>query len=77
MSSREFSEWIAFDRVSKIGDDRKDAMMAQLIWTVRHLLGDDKTKPGDFMWFSKSPTEKKKPQTAEEMMAIFHGEANG
>lgn len=34
MSSREFSEWIAFDKISPIGRERDDFLFALVAWTI-------------------------------------------
>ena len=53
MSSRELSEWLAFDRISPIGDERDDLRSAIVASTVAncHRSRNEPFTPQDFMPF--------------------------
>lgn len=34
VSSREFAEWMAYDRLDPIGPERQDVMLAQIAWLL-------------------------------------------
>ncbi len=57
MSSRELSEWLAFDRISPIGDERDDLRSAIVASTVAncHRARREPFTPQDFMPFVKKP----------------------
>ena len=58
MSVREFQRWIAFDRISPIGDERIDLLFGILVSTMVNLQPrkDGKTyRPVDFMPYATKP----------------------
>ena len=44
ISSKEFSEWIAYERISPTDPERQDLRFALLCYHMVHLLGDTKGK---------------------------------
>lgn len=57
MSARELAEWMAFDRISPIGEDRADlraGIIASVIANSHRVKGDPFT-PADFMPFIEKP----------------------
>lgn len=57
MNSQELSEWLAFDRISPIGDERADlraGIVASTIANCNRTKGDP-FKPQDFMPFTEKP----------------------
>lgn len=71
ISSRELSEWAAFERTfGPLGLERGDWQAAQVAQAVA---GDGKTKLADFVlsW------GKKRRQTGQEQLAIFRAMASG
>lgn len=55
MSGRELSEWVAFDRISPIGDERADlraGIVASVVANAHRTKGEP-FKPADFMPFSE------------------------
>jgi hypothetical protein len=67
MSSPELTDWMAFDRISPIGDERMDLRFAVLNAQIAGMFHDPKNgpspKPADFMLF-------KPPMSAEQKAAI-------
>lgn len=42
ISSREFSDWLAYDRLSPIGPERLDQLFAYLAWIIVRTMGGGK-----------------------------------
>ena len=78
MSSAEFTEWMAYDRIDPFGEERADLRQAMTSSGVHNLLQAQTKKPKylepkDFMLFSDKPKEKPKAaNTPEAMMAKFN-----
>lgn len=68
-SSRELSEWMAYDSIEPFGQLRDDARIALLASTVVNMVSKKKVKVQDFMPFLKED----RTQTPEEMLAIMKG----
>ena len=69
IDSREFAEWIAYSRISPIGDERQDAMLAQVALCVASAFSRKgaNLKLRDYMLFR----EPEPPQTAEQALRVF------
>ncbi len=70
IDSAEFSEWLAYDQIDPIGQQREDLRAGIIAATVANSSGNSKHqfKPEEFMpRFGEPP----KRQTAEEQMAIL------
>jgi len=78
IDSAEFSEWIAFDQLEPIGEERADLRMGIMASTMVNLKSAKaNAKPIDFMpdfdGSKKRKPEKKTRQTVEEMQAALYG----
>ena len=75
MTSREMSEWQAFDRIDPIGDERQDYGSALVAWMVASAFSGKGARPKleDFMpkW-----EKRVQGQTQEEMTAAIMAWAN-
>jgi len=68
ISSAEFTEWCAYDRIEPYGPERVDFLAAMICDTVAKAAGVKTTKPADFMpRFDRV----RKRQTVAEMRANF------
>jgi hypothetical protein len=61
IDSREFAEWIAYDRMDPIGQDRADLRAALVSATVARSIGGGKAEINDFM-LKFEPRENPKPK---------------
>ncbi len=74
ISSREFAEWVAYDRISPFGPERDDLRMGILASLIANVNRDAKKhpkpyKPADFIpEFAKG---EKPPQTTEDHLKII------
>ena len=69
IDSREFAEWIAYDRIDPFGEERADWRVGQLTAMVANLFtkrGQAKAKATDFMY-----QDKPKRQTLAQQRSIF------
>ncbi len=69
MTSKEFTEWMAYDRVSPIGNERIELMIGLAISELVNALCGAKKSPIDYMPFINAEKHKE-PQTIEEQMRI-------
>jgi len=71
ISSREFAEWLAFDRIDPIGDERGDLQAATVAAAVTapHMGRGRRVTARDFM--PDFEQEHKPKQTADQMQALM------
>ena len=69
IDAREFAEWMAYDRLSPIGDDRADASAALVAYTVASVFGG-RAKFEDFMP-EYGREERKTPEAMQLMIMSF------
>ncbi len=69
IDSREFSEWIAYDRISPIGDDRWD-IVAAIVADAAHTAFGGESNPEKFL---KLMGWNDRPMGPEEMARILEG----
>jgi hypothetical protein len=67
VDSAEFAEWMAFDRIDPIGDDRQDVLMAIAVANITGAWGG-KRKPKDFMPQWRRPKQR---QTGAQMAELL------
>jgi hypothetical protein len=76
INSREYSEWLAFDRIDPIGMDRGDLMAATIAATVANAGGGKKGggtfTASDFIPDYTGEKARQPRQSVEEMMARLH-----
>lgn len=74
VSSREFVEWIAFEEMEAIGEERMDLRFAWLLDAVASSAGVKRSKVGEnFLRAMNSDVSEKPQQTPEEMKAVLMG----
>lgn len=77
ISSRELSEWMAYDAVSPIGERRLDVLFAYLMAVTVNLHkgeGDEPAKVEDFLvdfWAEEREPGEAEPQSLEEQRQII------
>ncbi len=68
IDAREFAEWLAFDSISPIGDERRDVMEGQVSFRIAQAFAAKGYRPKfiDFLPFAEKPK-----QTSADMLAAF------
>ncbi len=74
ISSREFVEWIAFEEMEPVGEERMDLRFAWLLDVVASSAGVKRSKVGEnFLRAMDFENSDKPQQTAEQMKAVLMG----
>ena len=76
ISSRELTDWMAFDSISPIGDWRGDLAAAQIAAVLAEVNRDRKARskpftPRDFLPFAERGAEDEAAELSREVMAAF------
>jgi hypothetical protein len=72
IDSREFAEWMAFDQIDPVGDERTDLMLAQLaalFFNANRDSGTSARSPADFMPFTEKTKDDR--QDPDLMLRFF------